>query len=132
MSENEPARPVESTLPASWDGPDAQNFDALAAVTLIGKSVLIGVTYVGADGRAEGRFQMHGVIEKATPKGIEVSLKGTREGQCWTMPPQLSGLTPAEPGKYGFKDTGEIIENPDFIAVWTVAKPPPGPSQNGG
>jgi hypothetical protein len=131
VSEDKPATPPESPLPAAWDGPDAQNFDSVAAVTFIGKSVLIGVTYVGADGQADGRFQMHGIIEKATPKGIEVALKGTREGQRWTMPPQLSGLVRAEPGKYGLKDTAEVVENPDFIAVWTVAKPPPGTGKAG-
>jgi hypothetical protein len=29
----------------------------------------------------------------------------------------------AEPGSYRVRQTGEVVENPDFIATWTVHQP---------
>jgi hypothetical protein len=67
---------------------------------------------------------MHGVVESAAPDGIRVSLRGARDGQSWTMPPDLSAISSAAAGRYGIRETGEIIENPELIAIWTVATPP--------
>ena len=112
-------------LPYEWSGEAAPGmFDAEAANGFVGKSVLIGVTYVGASGQHEDHFQMHGIIESASSRGVKVALRGTHEGKSWTMPPNLRGISRAEPGRYGLQQTSEIVENPDFIAIWTVAKPP--------
>ena len=112
---------TDNSLPAAWSG-TAKNFDPEAAAKLVGKYVLIGVTELGADGQELARYQMHGVIDSASAEGVKVSLKGTREGQSWTMPPDPKGIQAVEPGRYGLRDTGEVIENPDLIAIWTVAK----------
>ena len=109
--------------PYEWSGAAAENFDAAQAATLVGKYILIGVSYANSKGELEGSMSMHGVIASASPDGIRVSLKGTREGESWNMPPNLTAISPAEPGRYNLRETGEAIDNPDFLAVWTVAKP---------
>jgi hypothetical protein len=39
------------------------------------------------------------------------------------MPPDLTAISAAPAGRYGIRETGEIVENPDLIALWTVATP---------
>jgi hypothetical protein len=113
----------KSPLPYEWSGTASGDFDMVQAATLHGKYILIGVTYANAKGEVEGSVSMHGIIASATPDGIKVALKGTREGESWTMPPNLSAISEAPPGRYKLQETEEEIENPDFIAVWTVATP---------
>jgi len=109
--------------PASWSGTARADFDAAAMNTYLGKYILIAFTYVDASGKAVESIQMHGVIESATEQGITVSLKGEREGESWTMPADATALSPADPGRYQLPETGEIVENPDFITTWMVQKP---------
>jgi hypothetical protein len=71
-------------------------------------------------GQVESSVQMHGVVESASQDGITLALKGEREGQSWTMPADLSAISPAQPGRYELPETGEIVENPDFICTWMV------------
>jgi len=68
---------------------------------------------------------MHGTVESASQDGIKLALKGERDGQTWTMPADPSAITPAQPGKYQLPETGEIVENPDFICTWMVQRPKP-------
>jgi hypothetical protein len=112
-----------SGLPYEWSGTATGDFDTVRAATFQGKYILIGVTYANAQGQAEGSVSMHGVIASATRDGIKVALKGTREGESWTMPPNLDAISEAPPGRYKLQETGEEIENPDLIAIWTVATP---------
>ena len=110
--------------PHGWDGSStAHDLDSTAAEIYLGKYILIGVTYVDAAGQVEDSVQMHGVVESASQSGIKVSLKGERDGQSWIMPADLSAISPAQPGRYQLPETGEIIENPDFICTWMVQKP---------
>jgi hypothetical protein len=83
-----------------------------------GKSVLVGITYLGHDGtplreeaflgrivgyRASGCF----VVER--PDGSEVEL-----------PPKVEA---AEPGEYRLRATGEVVVDPDYLASWTAKAP---------
>jgi hypothetical protein len=57
--------------------PPRPPFDGRRAAALVGKSVLIGVTYYDADGRLLEQRQMHGVIISAdAQRGIDVALEG--------------------------------------------------------
>ena len=109
--------------PQGWSGSSAHEFDSAAADIYLGKYILIGVTYVDSAGQVEDSVQMHGVVEAASRDGIKVSLKGERDGQSWTMPADPSAISPAQPGRYQLPETGEIIENPDFVCTWMVQKP---------
>jgi hypothetical protein len=110
--------------PYGWAGNStAREFDDDAAAIYLGKYILIGVTYLDAAGQVEQSVQMHGIVENASQQGITVSLKGQRAGQSWTMPADASAITPAQPGRYQLPETGEEIENPDFVCTWMVQKP---------
>ena len=111
--------------PYGWSGnASAHELDSAATDIYVGKYILVGVTYVDAAGQVENSVQMHGVIESASQEGITITLKGERQGQSWTMPADLSAISPAQPGRYELPETGEIVENPDFICTWMVQNPP--------
>ena len=100
-------------------------FDQRIADEYLGKYILVGLTYVDHKGNETRCVQLHGVIEKAAPDGITISLRGARNGESWNMPPDLRAIFVAEPGIYTLHDTGERIENPDLLARWTIHDPPP-------
>jgi hypothetical protein len=110
--------------PHGWSGSStAKDLDSAATDIYLGKYILVGVTYVDSAGQVEDSVQMHGVVESASKDGIKISLKGERDGQSWIMPADLSAISPAQPGRYQLPETGEIIENPDFVCTWMVQKP---------
>lgn len=97
-------------------------FDQNLADSYIGKSILIGVTYLDSKGNFIEQEQMHGVLKAASPQGISITLKGSRNGQSWNMPPSLDVISLAQPGIYTLKETSEAIENPNLLAAWTIYK----------
>jgi hypothetical protein len=110
--------------PYGWAGSSSErDFDDTAAEIYRGKYMLVGVTYLDAAGEVEQSVQMHGVVESASKSGITISLRGERSGQSWTMPADPSAISPAQPGRYQLPETGEEIENPDFICTWMVQRP---------
>ncbi|MET3667837.1 hypothetical protein [Caulobacter sp. 1776] len=107
---------VEEDGPPAWD-------DGLA-VYAPGKYVIIGITYVDAEGAFLRRAQMHGVIESADPeRGFRVALRGEKEGGTYDLPPDPRGFQPAEPGEYRLRETGETIVDPDLLSTWTLHAP---------
>lgn len=98
-------------------------FDQALADSYIGKYILVGLTYRKDGGRNTYSLQLHGIIKSASPNGILIELKGTRNGDTWNMPPSLEAIKVARPGIYQLKETGEKIENPDLTAVWTIEYP---------
>lgn len=99
------------------------DFDQELADTYVGKYILVGVTYFDPSGKEIEHVQMHGIIESASPDGLQIALRGTREGESWIMPPMLEPISPAKPGKYKLRSTGEVIEDPELLATWNVEKP---------
>ncbi len=107
-----------------WQGDlPKPEFDESSASTLTGRYILVGITYLNHDGSLNEQVQMHGVIESVTPDGVRILLRGSREGETWTMPPVLDAIKPANPGIYRLRGTSEEVENPDFLSTWTVNKP---------
>src|SRR4051794_20046868 len=90
-------------------------FDQELANSFIGKTILIGLTYTDSAGRDVRHEQFHGVVARATAAGIEISLRGYREGQSWSMPPDTRAIFRADPGIYSLRSTGEMLENPDLV-----------------
>jgi len=88
----------------------------------IGKHVLIGISFVDADGVLIEQIQTHGTILQIDPvEGIIVE-KADRSG-LFRLPPQPDSLEPAPgPGEYKLRSTGEVVIDPDFITSWTVEK----------
>ena len=91
------------------------------AEKLIGKYVLVGITYVDSNNHITERKQLHGVIKTVLKnKGILVSLKGVNEGQEYNLPPDYSNFKKAIPGSYHLHSTNEDIKDPDFTVTWTI------------
>ena len=104
--------------------PPRPPFDDRRAAALIGKYVLIGLTYHDADGQLLEQRQMHGTIVAADAQhGIDVELKGVGYGETYRLPPDLRPLQPAPPGEYRLRSTGEVVTDPDLTCSWSVTKP---------
>jgi hypothetical protein len=103
---------------------DRPEWDAALAEALIGRTAVIGVTYVDANGDVVRRVQMHGVVGQADPKaGVRIDLAGTKTGRVYWLPPQVSNFYPAQAGVYRLKETDEEVVDPDFLSTWTIQAP---------
>src|SRR5262249_54137869 len=64
------------------------SFDDAKAQTLVGKYVLIGLTYLDHDGALISRDQIHGVVVSVDQRdGVTIELRGGRQGERFTLPP---------------------------------------------
>lgn len=98
--------------------------DERKANDYLGKTVLIGVTFLDHEDRQTGQQQWYGVItEFSNAKGIVIALKN--DTNYCALPPDLSALRPAKPGKYRLRSTGEFVTDPDFVTTWTRRAPEP-------
>lgn len=114
---------MSDTLPDQHNGPP---WDDAIASAIIGKTVLIGLTEEDHAGQVKARHQMYGVVISASrQRGIEIALAGTRQGETYRLPPTTSAFTPAEPGEYRLRGSGDVVEDPDYTSVWTITSPPP-------
>lgn len=107
----------------SWSGEPDSQFDEDLAHGFIGKYLLVGITNAYNDGQVISQTQLHGVLVAVSADGIDVALQGVNSGKTWRMPPFLGDLSPARPGIYTLKASGETVEDPDFTFSMTVRKP---------
>jgi hypothetical protein len=95
------------------------------AESAVGKTVLVGITYLAADGQTVKRqVQYHGVVAVVDGKvGVTIECDGVHSGEKLSLPPDMKVFTPAKPGEYRLRSTGEVVVDPDFVTNWTSAKP---------
>lgn len=94
-------------------------WDIAVGKSYIGKYILIGITYLDADGNETGKQQLHGIVESASEEdGIAIKLKGVHEGETWIMPPDQRAISKARSRTYRLRTSGEVIENPDLLSTW--------------
>jgi hypothetical protein len=86
---------------------------------MIGKHILVGLTYVDQqDGPVEYK-QLRGQIIRINEKeGIVIRLHQT--GKTFALPPDIATLQKAPRGQYRLQSTGEIINDPDYLTTWTI------------
>jgi hypothetical protein len=84
---------------------------------LVGKRVLVGLTCINSEGDVVAQFQTHGVVTKVGDDAISLTRD---DGSSFGLPPAPELLDAADPGVYTLKETGESIEDPDFLASLTV------------
>jgi hypothetical protein len=106
---------------------------------LVGKTILVGITYMNNDEVVIEQKQFHGTVITADeykgilikktsvekfnePQYVKGKLYAEDKEQFW-LPADLSAFCIAEPGEYRLRSTGEIVENPDLISTWIFTKP---------
>lgn len=82
----------------------------------IGKRLLIGITYVQADG-TENKDQFFGEISRIDGTGIYIMQSN---GEEFSIPPTLESLKRAKPGKYYLKKKDIVVIDPDYVCTWTL------------
>lgn len=83
---------------------------------MLGSTLLVGVTYLAADGEIDGVVELHGLVTSVDPL---VTIE--RDGQeDFTLPPEPEAYDHAEPGAYTLRTTGEVVVNPGYTTMWTV------------
>jgi len=98
-------------------------FDQAVADSYVGKYIIVGITYHDHAGKEIRQQQMHGAIERASPQGMLISLRGTQQSQTWNMPPDFRAIVRANPGTYTLRGTKEVIKDPDLLATWDIHEP---------
>ena len=88
---------------------------------IIGKHLLIGITFLDKDENVIDQYQTHGKIMSIDSRQGLVIEKADGTG-CYTIPPDINNLHSAPPGEYRIKTTGEVVVNPDFTSTWSVNK----------
>lgn len=99
-----------------FSAPPREHWDEDFARALIGKTLMLGLTFLDDDGDVVERQQFLGVVIEANDQeGIVLDLLGEQDGELYTLPPQTSPILPAEPGV-----TTLAGETPDFVVNWII------------
>lgn len=86
---------------------------------LIGKILLVGITYCTKDEEPIEQKQFYGRVTEANDLLVRIK---QNSGEEFDLPPDLSSTKRARPGEYKLRSTGEIVLNPDFFATWTCTR----------
>ena len=105
---------IECALDRDWDECVAQE--------LLGSIVIVGLTYVDPEGQYQDHIQLYGVVTVADKEsGIAIECHGqVWNGQEHWLPASTAAFHKAEPGRYRFCSTGELIVDPHYVTTWTV------------
>ncbi len=102
--------------------PDETPWNEEFAQSLTGSVVLVGLTFLEESGEIKKQGQFYGRVLRAhSREGILLGLEGMREGEQFNLPPDTSAIHVATPGEYHLRTTGEVLVDPDFVAIYTIA-----------
>ncbi len=108
-------------LPTELPEPKESHFDSQFAQQLLGKYIVVGITYLKPNGDLDYLQQLHGIVKTVSEQeGISIELKGVYDGEEWSMPPVTSNIHEATSGIYRLRSTGEEVDDPDFTSTWKV------------
>ena len=82
---------------------------------LIGKTILIGLTYSNKNNEIADRYECWGTVIQADNELIVISRSN---GETFSIPSDLSSIKPARKGEYHLRSTGEVVVDPDYTSVW--------------
>lgn len=98
----------------SWDDELARGY--------LGRTIIVGITRLDADGELVSQRQFHGTVEQADAKsGIGIRVAG--DGSLYWLPPDLRSIQVAPRGDYRIRSTGEVVTNPELMTTWTIDEP---------
>jgi hypothetical protein len=96
-------------------------WDEAMAFDLPGKLLLVGLTFGGANGTPGRQEQFWGRVTTVDRNaGISLTLKGSRDGEVFTLPPDTRSLHAAAPGEYSLRSTAEVVVNPDYTVTFYI------------
>jgi hypothetical protein len=111
-------------MPEEMPDEKIRNPEGLIWSDLVGKYVLVGLTFQDGRGKVIEQKELHGRITWADARtGLTIELEGTRSGTSYELPPDLRSLKPAAPGEYRERSTGEVICDPDYLFTWIIERP---------
>lgn len=87
---------------------------------LIGKVLLIGLSYYSPDGGFIEDKQLYGRVTGADDSCITIT---QTNGEEFSIPPDLSAIEKAAPGDYTLRSTNEVVRNPNYLASYSVTLP---------
>jgi hypothetical protein len=87
---------------------------------MIGKRLLVGITYLGDGDEPDELEQFVGVVREVEPL-VSIDVEGRSEP--FTLPPEPDAYEVAAEGQYRLRRSGEVVVNPDFVTTWTVNPP---------
>jgi hypothetical protein len=85
---------------------------------MVGKHVLVGLTYVDEHEELIRKEQKHGVIVEANESSVWV--RAVASDEEFSLPPDLEAFEPAPEGKYTLRGSGEVVNDPDLLVSWTI------------
>jgi GNAT superfamily N-acetyltransferase len=98
-------------------------WDETIAKDVVGKVLLVGLTYLEANGELIEQQQFFGTVVSAdSRKGILLSLEGRRAGEQYNLPPDTRGIEIASRGEHRLRATGEVVIDPDYTVMFSIAK----------
>jgi hypothetical protein len=87
---------------------------------LLGKNLLVGLTYLRSDGGIARKSQVCGRVVSVDPL---VAIDRGDGSEPFTLPNEPQAFDLAEKGSYRLRDSGEIVDDP------TTSRPGPSPRQ---
>jgi hypothetical protein len=115
----DPEPQASDHVPKEWDQDVAD--------AAIGKTLLVGITRIAADGQTVlEQHQYYGkVIRAQRGVGIDIECAGVLAGEVKSLPPDMIVFAPARPGEYRLRSTGEVVTDPDLVTTWTMREKSP-------
>lgn len=83
-----------------------------------GLKVLVGLTYLGAEGRVLRQEQFPGVIEKL--EGSTTWVRPSDGGDLRWVPTEMAAFRPAPGGTYRLESTGKVVTDPWLLTSWML------------
>jgi hypothetical protein len=93
-------------------------------VDVVGKTCVVGLSYLGSAGEVLRQTQVAGVVNKVDAElGITLTLRHsdpTVAAAEFILPPNLHAWFKAPPGHYRHAPSGVDMQNPDFLVTWDI------------
>ena len=80
--------------------------------------LVVGLTFVDPQGNLLDQFQTAGRVEGFEEDGTV--LLRQLDGRIFRIPSEAGAFQRAEPGSFRIRDSGQVVENPDFMGHWEV------------
>ena len=95
------------------------HINEIALEQLIGKIILVGITYHTHENEFIEQKQLYGRVVEANESLIRIEQSN---GESFTIPSDLRSTQRARPGEYRLRSTGEVVVDPDFLSTWNLVK----------